>query len=164
MISKSISRFLMVVGVAVLVGGCATDQEGSVKEKPAAVDPGSTSVSLRNTVWVPEHIEHQGNVKLVGGAVAWFEIHETGKVFGCSGVNRFSSQAAIDAEKGELSFAGGVSTLMAGPNLGYERKFTQTMNAIRKYSISGDILTVYNETGEKLATFKAGPDSVKKQK
>lgn len=130
---------------ALLIGGCA-------------------SASLKNTVWVPERLENQGDVKLVGDTPAWFEICETGKVFGCSGVNRFSSQAVIGPEKGELSFTSGPATLMAGPNLGYEKKFTETLNAVRRYSIHGDTLTVADGDGKVLGTFKAGAAEVKERK
>ena len=65
---------------------------------------------------------------------------------------------------GELSFAPGAATLMAGPNLGYESKFLETMNAVRRYSISGDTLTVYDANGKELATFKAGSAELKTAK
>lgn len=53
---------------------------------------------------------------------------------------------------------------MAGPNLGYESKFLETMNAVRRYSISGDTLTVYDANGKELATFKAGSAELKTAK
>ena len=142
---KKTGGFLAALGAAILIGGCAT-------------------APLKNTVWVPEKLDNQGDVKLIEPTPVWFEIYETGKVFGHGGVNRFSSQATIDPEKGELLFAPGAATLMAGPNLGYESKFLETMNAVRRYSISGDTLTVYDANGKELATFKAGSAELKTAK
>lgn len=127
-----------------LIGGCATP--------------------LKNTVWVPEKLENQGAVKLIEPVPVWFEINETNMVYGNSGANRFSTVADIDPEKGTLSFRPGATTLMAGPNLGYEAKFNETMQAVRSYSISGKTLTVYDETGKPIATFKAGSPELKKRR
>ncbi|MBS1371529.1 MAG: META domain-containing protein [Lentisphaeria bacterium] len=136
--------FLAALCAAGLIGGCAAP--------------------LKNTVWVPEKLENQGSVKLVEPVPVWFEINETNMVYGNSGANRFSTVADVDQEKGALSFRPGAATLMAGPNLGYETKFNETMKAVRSYSICGDTLTVYDENGRELGTFKAGSPELKKQK
>lgn len=130
----------------------------------AAMLVGGCSVPLKNTIWVPEKLENQGAVKLIEPVPVWFEINETNMVYGNSGANRFSTVADIDQEKGTLSFRPGATTLMAGPNLGYEAKFNETMKAIRSYSISGKTLTVYGEDGKPVATFKAGSPELKTRK
>lgn len=130
----------------------------------AAMLIGGCSTPLKNTVWVPEKLENQGAVKLIEPVPVWFEINDTNMVYGNSGANRFSTVADIDQEKGTLSFRPGATTLMAGPNLGYETKFNETMRAIRSYSISGKTLTVYDENGKVVATFKAGSPDLKKRK
>lgn len=145
MTGKKIGLFMAASVALLLAGGCA-------------------SASLKNTVWVPERLENQGEVRLVGDTPAWFEIYETNQVFGNSGVNRFSLLATVDPEKGELSFAPGMTTLMAGPNLGYEQKFSETLNAVRKYSIKGEILTVYDGNGKAIGTFRVGPVELKHRK
>ena len=130
----------------------------------AAMLIGGCSTPLNNTVWVPEKLENQGAVKLIEPVPVWFEINETNMVYGNSGANRFSTVADVDQAKGTLSFRPGATTLMAGPNLGYETKFNETMRAIRSYSISGKTLTVYDENGKVVATFKAGSPDLKKRK
>jgi len=142
---KTAALGIAISAAALLIGGCA-------------------SASLKNTVWVPDRLENQGAVRLIGDTPAWFEICETNKVFGNSGVNRFSLLATVDPEKGELSFAPGMTTLMAGPNLGYEQKFSETLNAVRKYSIKGEILTVYDGNGKAIGTFRVGPVELKHRK
>ncbi len=158
------SRFLIALGVAVLIGGCMSSTEEGAAATEGANVKAPANFPLRNTVWVPVTLANQGGVTLHGDTSPWFEIYDAGKVFGNSGVNRFSTQATMDEEKGELSFAAGITTLMAGPDLGYEQKFTETINAVRKYSISGDILSVYDADGKLLGTFRAGSDDVKKKK
>lgn len=130
----------------------------------AAILSGGCSSPLKNTVWVPEKLENQGTAKLVKPVPVWFEINETNMVHGSSGANRFSTVADIDQEKGTLTFRPGSTTLMAGPNLEYEMKFTETMRAVRSYSISGKILTVYDENGNPVATFRAGSPELKKRR
>ncbi|MDR0933357.1 MAG: META domain-containing protein [Victivallales bacterium] len=132
------TAFCGAIGIVALIAGCATQ--------------------LKNTVWIPDLPEGQDS------SPAWFEISETNTVHGNSGVNRFTTMAVTDPDKGTLSFLPGASTLMTGPNLDYETQFKAMLQAVRSYSIQQKKLTLYDTDGKTLATFKVGSSEIKTKK
>ena len=46
---------------------------------------------------------------------------------------------------------------MAGPNLPSENAFLKVLESTRSYQLSGETLTLLDENGKPIATFKAGP-------
>ena len=126
------------LGVIAFLGGCAV-----------------SDLPLKETVWVqvPDSLVQPAPV--VKEEPAWFLIDRENRLSGNGGVNQIIGSVKT-AEDGKLVFNPPATTRMAGPNLPYENAFLKVLENTRSYRLSGETLTLFDENGKPIATFKAG--------
>ena len=131
------------IGVAIFLGGCAV-----------------SDLPLKETVWVqvPDSLVEPAPV--VKREPAWFLIDRGNRLTGNGGVNQIIGSVKT-AEDGKLVFNPPATTRMAGPNLPSENAFLKVLESTRSYQLSGETLTLFDENGKPVATFKAGPQEWK---
>ena len=127
------------IGVIAFLGGCAV-----------------TDVPLKETVWIPVSGSPVQAPATGDGVRAWFSIDRENRLTGNGGVNQIIGSVKT-AGDGKLIFNPPATTRMAGPNLPSENAFLKVLESTRSYQLSGETLTLLDENGKPIATFKAGP-------
>lgn len=70
-------------------------------------------------------------------------------VTGMGGVNRIAGRAEVQPN-GEINFSGMASTMMAGPNMEFESRFTQALTNSHYMINSGSQISLYDYSGGQL--------------
>lgn len=127
------------IGVITFLGGCAV-----------------SDLPLKETVWVQIPDSTVQPSPAGRNEPAWFLIDRGNRLTGNGGVNQIIGSVKT-AEDGKLVFNPPATTRMAGPNLPSENAFLKVLESTRSYQLSGETLTLLDEDGKPIATFKAGP-------
>jgi len=100
-----------------------------------------------NVMWVPES----------GPADAALQLNPYGRAAGFTGNNRFFAPAEFDAA-GNLRFGAIAMTRAAGPHGEFERRMMQALGETRRWRRDGSRLTLYDQAGTVLMTFRAAAE------
>jgi heat shock protein HslJ len=136
--------------------GCAANNDAAHVATSATQAVASKSdASLINTYWKLLEIEGKPAALGAGGK----EIHlitggEENHVHGFSGCNRFSGGYKQNDDR--LEFGNLATTRMAcADSMELESSFLDALNRVRRYSIQGERLTLYDEQNQSILLFEA---------
>jgi len=136
--------------------GCAANNDAAHVATPSMnAEASKPDASFVNTYW--KLLEMNGKPAALGAGEKEINLVTGGGenlVHGFSGCNRFSGGYKQNNDR--LEFGNLATTRMAcAETMGLESSFLEALNRVRRYSIQGERLTLYDEQNQSILLFEA---------
>jgi heat shock protein HslJ len=117
-----------------------------------------SDVTLTGQVWIATELDGES---IISDTTITAEFKDDGTLGGSNGCNRYNTTYAVDGDKIQIT-SPMASTLMACPDpvMAQEGVYMGAMEAAATFEISGDELTLFNETGDALVGYVAGSNEL----